>query len=223
MNGLLLFFKRVLYKIGIDIHFVRKEELRSAIEMNEVEVVNRAWSDPKVSHSFKSKPVLRRYQDTLDILEEHAIQLSGRSVVDVGCGNGMLLKILSENYNISSQTGMEYAEAALQLAKSVNPESRYVVHDINFPFKEQYDAVFCTEVLEHILHPVQAFRNILEMVREGGILFITVPNGRVDTYSGHINFWSPESWEVFISENCGDLSNIAGRSGKNLLYSIIYK
>jgi len=223
MNGLLLFLKRVLYKIGIDIHFVRKEEVRSAIEMNEVEVVNRAWSDPKVSHNFKSKHVLRRYQETLDILEKNTIDLSGKSVMDVGCGNGMLLKILSENYNISSQAGMEYAEAALKQAQSVNPDAEYIVHDINFPSKEQYDAVFCTEVLEHILHPVQAFGNLLRMVREGGILIITVPNGRVDTYSGHIHFWSPESWEVFITENSGNLKSSTGKSGKNLLYSIIYK
>jgi 2-polyprenyl-3-methyl-5-hydroxy-6-metoxy-1,4-benzoquinol methylase len=223
MKGLLLFFKRVLYKIGIDIHFVRKEEERSAIEMNDVEVVNRAWSNRRVSQDFMSKPVLKRYQETLDILEKHAVDLSGKSVIDVGCGNGMLLKTLSEKYKIASQTGMEYAEAALQLATSVNPAANYVVHDINLPYKEQYDAVLCTEVLEHILHPANAFKNLLEMVLEDGILFITVPNGRVDTYSGHINFWSPESWDVFIAENSAGLRRSTGKAGNNLIYSIIYK
>ena len=33
---------------------------------------------------------------------------------------------------------------------------------------------------------------------------ITVPNGRIDTFEGHINFWSPESWKVFIESNISD-------------------
>jgi len=39
------------------------------------------------------------------------------------------------------------------------------------------------------------------MLRPKGSLLITVPNGRLDTFDGHINFWSPESWEVFIKKN----------------------
>jgi len=79
------------------------------------------------------------------------------------------------------------------------------------------------EVLEHILHPVTAFRNLLEIVMAKGILLITVPNGRYETFSGHINFWSPESWDVFISENSGGLKYSTGRIEKTLLYAIIYK
>ncbi|MEG2336387.1 MAG: hypothetical protein RSC04_01440, partial [Bacteroidales bacterium] len=36
---------------------------------------------------------------------------------------------------------------------------------------------------------------------QGGTLVISVPDGRKDTYSGHIQFWSPESWAVFIEDN----------------------
>ena len=36
---------------------------------------------------------------------------------------------------------------------------------------------------------------------QNGILIITVPNGRMDTSFRHINFWSPESWEIFIKEH----------------------
>ncbi|MEA3476863.1 MAG: class I SAM-dependent methyltransferase [Bacteroidota bacterium] len=223
MKSPLLFIKRVLYNIGIDIRFVRKQEERSAIEMNEVDTVNKAWSDQKTSNKFLSKPVLAMYQEMLSILDELDIELSGKSVIDVGCGNGMLLKHLSEKYNISSQTGMEYAEAALELAGKLHPPASYLVHDINLPHQIQYDAVFCTEVLEHILFPVQVFNNLLEMVSTGGTLFITVPNGRTDTYSGHINFWSPESWDVFIQENSGGLRHATGTIGMSLNYAILYK
>ena len=42
LKWILLFVKRTLYKVGVDISFVRKEEQRSAIELNEVDTVNKA-------------------------------------------------------------------------------------------------------------------------------------------------------------------------------------
>jgi len=156
MKSFLLFIKRVFYKLGVDISFVRKEDDRSAIEMNEVDAMNRLWSTKELSNRFLSKEVLKRFQETLNILKEHHIDLSGRSVMDVGCGNGMLLKFLSENYPVSAQAGMEYAEAAIEVARELNPVPEYIVHDINEPYGVQYDAVISTEVIEHILHPARA-------------------------------------------------------------------
>jgi len=223
MTSFLLFIKRVLYKLGIDIRFVKKEEPCSALELNDVDTVNRAWSDEKVSSKFLSKSVLAMYKDILFTLDTLGIELSGKTVIDVGCGNGMLLKYLSDKYSISSQTGMEYAEAALEVAGRLHPAASYIVHDINQPYHMQYDAIFCTEVLEHIRFPVQAFKNLLGMLKDGGMIFITVPNGRTDTFSGHINFWSPESWEVFVRENSEGLKHATGVMGTGLNYAILYK
>src|SRR5262249_22983755 len=64
------------------------------------------------------------------------------------------------------------------------------------------DVVFCIEVLEHLTHPDKALRRLLTMLNTRGVAILTVPNGRLDTFEGHINFWSPESWEVFIREVC---------------------
>jgi hypothetical protein len=38
-----------------------------------------------------------------------------------------------------------------------------------------------------------------------GIALLTLPKGRTDTFAGHINFWSPESWTVFLNSICEDL------------------
>jgi SAM-dependent methyltransferase len=38
-----------------------------------------------------------------------------------------------------------------------------------------YDHVVCTEVLEHVLQPFDAVNEIWRLLKEGGILFLTVP------------------------------------------------
>ena len=133
MKQILLGIKRLFYKMGLDIRFVRKEEVRSAIEMNEVETMNMYWSTKELSDRFLSRAVLKRFRDTLAILKNHQVDLTGLSVIDVGCGNGMLLKFLSENFKLSAQAGMEYAEAALEVARKLHPDPEYIVHDINMP------------------------------------------------------------------------------------------
>ena len=60
------------------------------------------------------------------------------------------------------------------------------------------------------------------MVLEGGILLVTVPNGRIDTFAGHINFWSPESWDIFVAENSGGFKYSTGEAEKVMLYAIVY-
>ena len=62
--------------------------------------------------------------------------------------------------------------------------------------------IFCIEVIEHLLHPDRALRNVVRMLADSGVALITVPNGRTDTFEGHINFWSPESWDVFVKQVC---------------------
>ena len=61
-------------------------------------------------------------------------------------------------------------------------------------------------VVEH--HPVSKGEDgySLEVFNAVGdtIAIITVPEGRRDTSMKHINFWSPESWQVFCKKNLPD-------------------
>ena len=81
------------------------------------------------------------------------------------------------------------------------PEGKFFVHDLYQKLETEYDLILCTEVIEHLLYPDLALRNIIDMMSKDSVSLITVPNGRTDQYEGHINFWSPESWEVFIRNN----------------------
>jgi hypothetical protein len=66
-------------------------------------------------------------------------------------------------------------------------------------------------VLEHTVDPEAVVRRLLDIVSATGTLILTVPDGREDhlpakeyhsefeSYAGHINFWSLESWRYFLA------------------------
>lgn len=222
MKRFLLLLKRIFRFFGIEIGFVRRKNRHSAFELNQEATWDRAWASQSISRMFLSGEVVKRFEELLSLLREQRIDLSGKNVVDVGCGNGLFLKMLSENYDLGSQTGMEYVDSALEVAGKVNPGAEYILHNIEDPFPRRFDAVFCTEVLEHVPRPGRAMNNLLGMLNAPGVLCLTVPNGRLDQYEGHINFWSPESWKVFIGEYAGEREHNTGQSGDQMLYAIIH-
>jgi len=64
------------------------------------------------------------------------------------------------------------------------------------PIKEKYDLIVCMETLEHLLHPDRA---ILNLADAAPTVVLTVPEGRKDSFRGHLNFWSKESFEVLLN------------------------
>ncbi len=63
-----------------------------------------------------------------------------------------------------------------------------------------FDLVCCIEVLEHLGRPTQAMSELIRLKSPRGKLFLTVPDGRQDTWKGYVNFWSVESFHNFFSE-----------------------
>jgi hypothetical protein len=66
-----------------------------------------------------------------------------------------------------------------------------------------------------------------------GVLILTIPDGRRDaikagefyseskSYWGHINFWSPESWDLFVIRNREDLDSMTGALSERNLYAVL--
>lgn len=141
--------------------------------------------------------------------------VTGIGVADVGCGTGHLLALFDD---ASHRVGFDFSEAALRFARDVCPDADLLQQDIYDPPDGEFDVVLCCEVLEHLFHPRRALENVAQMIRPGGLGVATVPNGRIDTEIGHINFWSPESWQVFLAESLPDFEIETGviNHGQNL-------
>jgi len=214
--------RNLFYKIGIDIKFVKKNQNISAISHNSVEELNKYYSNPNLEKEFLVKLRLAFYKKIIDFLKSYNIDLTNQQVADVGCGIGILFCYIKENFAPKTYNGYDFSEEALKLAAKIFAEAEYTVFDIYNPINKTFDAIFCTEVLEHLLYPDKALKNLLSLMHQNSTLVITVPDGRTDVYEGHINFWSTESWNVFITQNAPDYFVETKLIG-DILFAIIIK
>jgi len=146
------------------------------------------------------------YHSIINSLKENNITLEKKIIIDVGCGFGGLLSCIKKQAPNADLIGVECVSSAKKLLNKRFPWIRFEQKNIDITPKEFHsdligDVVLCTEVLEHLVNPGSAIKNLLSMKTKGGHLIITIPNGRHDRANQHINFWSPESWEVFLSKN----------------------
>ena len=180
-------------------HWPPKPVVTSPLHHNSKEGLNEFYSDKETVESYLDPGF---YERLIDLLASDGVEFEQKRVADIGCGTGGLLNALKTRAHTQSLTGFEYSENALTIARSQVSGVEFCDFDIYEGTPRQFDVIFCVEVLEHLLHPDDALRNVVSMLSEHGVALLTVPNGRIDTFEGHLNFWSPESWEVFLQRVC---------------------
>lgn len=96
-------------------------------------------------------------------------------VLDVGCGNGVLLRKLAVERGCDC-VGLDISSVAIKSLKEINL-SGVVARLPRLPFTEScFDTVIATEVLEHIQDPSKALQEMKRTIKPGGLLICSVPN-----------------------------------------------
>lgn len=106
--------------------------------------------------------------------------VTGKRVLDVGCGAGVGTRLLLEA-GAKDVVGVDIRPEALQLARQDDPRSddAYVRHDLNqaMPFRDgEFDLVVALEVLEHVAEQKLLLAEIQRVLSEDGMALISVPN-----------------------------------------------
>jgi ubiquinone/menaquinone biosynthesis C-methylase UbiE len=109
------------------------------------------------------------------------LDLAGNeTVLDVGCGQGFLLKLISESGQGTRSVGVDVNLADLKKARSHNTtggDCELVLCDAAYlPFKNgAFERIACTAVLEHVSDEQKVMREISKTLKNDGILIIDVP------------------------------------------------
>lgn len=174
-------------------------------EHNSVEGMDSFFSENSETVAYlEFADTLRQQFDAL------GLSVEGRDFFDAGVGPGYLLRRFLTGLAPASFGGCDFSAVAVGQAQEIMPEGAFYVASLYDPLQASHDVILCTEVLEHMDHPEIALHHIVEALRPRGFAYVTVPDGRVD-YSGlHINFWSPESWTIFVTKTCPGLEITTG-------------
>lgn len=204
------------------------EFVDDAVAANTDKNWNNWFSNPKYLKEYADKGRLQTYVEIVDIFEKQNVFKNVKSLLDAGCGTGHLLVEIYKRYKDIKLFGGDFSSESIKVSQNNLPQGSFFeldLYKISNNQANKYDIVVCSEVLEHLLYPEIALNNLKSYVNDNGKLLLTVPNGRLDNYGGHINFWSPESWKVFIEKKCSDFGKIITGTFHNNLnnYAIIFK
>jgi len=171
--------------------------------------------------------------------------LSGKNVVDIGCGGGILAESMARKG--AKVTGIDLSEKALKVADLHGMESgvqvRYekiAAEDLAARETGQFDVVTCMEMLEHVPDPASIVRACASLAKPGGHVFFSTLNRNPKAYlfailgaeyllrmlpkgtHDYAKFITPAELARFIREADLELDGVKGLSYNPLtkLYSI---
>jgi len=97
------------------------------------------------------------------------------SILDVGCGDAYQISYFADN--VSHIIGIDVSKPKLQKAKRNLAKAEFICASSSMlPFRTKlFDKVLCLELLEHLESPSQTLEQIDQILKEEGILIISVP------------------------------------------------
>jgi 2-polyprenyl-6-hydroxyphenyl methylase/3-demethylubiquinone-9 3-methyltransferase len=123
----------------------------------------------------------------LDYVIEHSNGLFGKTILDVGCGGGILAESMAHQGAVVTglDMGAEPLEVARLHALETGAKLEYVQQTVESHAEqnpEKYDVVTCMEMLEHVPDPASVIRSCYALVKPGGKVFFSTLNRNIKSY-----------------------------------------
>lgn len=144
----------------------------------------------------------RKYPNTFQKIAAYIDQ--GESVLDVGCGVGVLLEVLRPH--CKEVAGLDISPVAIDLLRSKGIDGKVgELPEICFPDKS-FDVVVATEIVEHLDDPIRLLSEAVRVARKKVIL--TVPDNVLspEELAEHRAIYSRETLEELLRQFFVDIS-----------------
>ena len=109
------------------------------------------------------------------------VELEGKTLLDVGCGGGILAEALHDKGAIV--TGIDAAGPGIEIARHHAKKNNKLIdyqestaEDLIQKSSEKYDVVTCLEVLEHVPDPKLLVKTCIDLLKPNGDLFLSTIN-----------------------------------------------
>ncbi len=134
--------------------------------------------------SDKQKVEDRRWSDYDQVFEfwhSNAIRrIDGGSVLDIGCGDGLLLQELGKK-GVTDTLGLDVSESGIEKGKSkglnvvLMPDTTDL-NSIPAVSGKKFDHITILEVLEHVFNPADLLMGAHHVMKNDGHLYASTPN-----------------------------------------------
>ena len=164
-------------------------------------------SEEYLSEHYKQ---LEGYEDDFrnsNLLNLVLSKLKGKTLLDIGCGRGDLLKKATQNK--IDVFGLEPNQKLFHISKQRNPQSKI----LNIPaeqtikfIKKRVDNITLLDVLEHVEKDNVLIKDLNKILNKGGRLIIVVPAnqylyGLRDKSAGHFRRYSKKNIREILDQN----------------------
>lgn len=150
----------------------------------------------------------------LRAFDELTAEAEFASVLEVGCGEGELLRHLLRRHPVQPAVGFDIGATELQQARKLNPQAELFLGDAHhLPFADRsFDLVVACEVLEHVQDPYRVLREMARVTRR--FVLVSVPREplwrtlnmmrgyylpELGNTPGHINHWGSRQFRSTVA------------------------
>ena len=154
-----------------------------ANEIHKFEQMANRWWDPQ----GEFKPLHQMNPVRSNYIDKHC-PVRNLTVVDIGCGGGLLSEGLAQRGGHVS--GIDMAEAPLEVARLHALESGLTIHyqhstaeSFSESHAEQFDLVTCLEMLEHVPDPASTISACAALAKPGASLVFSTINRNAKAYA----------------------------------------
>lgn len=156
------------------------------METKESNFYNTSWSNESWDEMIDNTPAPKHRRRIISKIIKN-LKCEKKSFLDVGCGNGSLIKLLSNQYTDSKFSGLDISESVISRNRKKYTDVDWDTLDLDEAnLVNKADVVISSEVIEHVRDWKLSLNKLIKSANN--YVIISVPSGKIypiDKKVGH--------------------------------------